>query len=278
MLFGEIDGLSEGDLFRDQRELFALGFHGDRQQGIHGRQSEGAESVILSGGYEDDKDSGDIILYTGMTPGTWDSERKTTKGHQTLTGKNKALAVNKDKSIPVRVFRSSKHVSPWSPKAGIVYSGLYAVTDYWKHINLEGHVIYRFRLFKLSKLSDIAVPRVQVTREEVARYRKHAINIKEMYEYSCQICGLSIGLPTGPYCECAHIMPLGFPHNGPDKIENILCLCPNHHVMLDAGALSILDDLTLIGLKGSLRVISEHRLDRNMLKYHREHIYHESSE
>lgn len=33
--------------------------------GIHGRESEGAYSIVLSGGYEDDVDDGEEFLYTG---------------------------------------------------------------------------------------------------------------------------------------------------------------------------------------------------------------------
>jgi hypothetical protein len=35
--------------------------------------------------------------------------------------------------------------------------------------------------------------------------------------------------------EAAHIRPLGAPHNGPDTLDNTLCLCPNHHVLFDHG-------------------------------------------
>jgi len=45
--------------------------------------------------------------------------------------------------------------------------------------------------------------------------------------------------PAGPYAEAAHIRALGLPHNGPDVLENLLCLCPNDHVRFDAGAIYI---------------------------------------
>ncbi len=62
------------------------------------------------------------------------------------------------------------------------------------------------------------------------------IKAKEICNYSCQICGKSILFPNGKkYVEAHHIIPLGAPHNGPDKIENIICVCPNHHVELDFG-------------------------------------------
>jgi predicted restriction endonuclease len=55
-----------------------------------------------------------------------------------------------------------------------------------------------------------------------------------LHEYRCQICGKRIALPDGGfYAEAHHIRPLGSPHNGPDHVGNILCVCPNHHVALD---------------------------------------------
>ena len=50
---------------------------------------------------------------------------------------------------------------------------------------------------------------------------------------------------------------------------NVLCLCPNHHVLLDAGAFSIADDLALIGLDGQLRVAPGHAVEPAHLAYHR---------
>lgn len=41
------------------------GVHRPQVSGIHGRQEEGAYSIVLSGGYEDDQDDGDTFMYTG---------------------------------------------------------------------------------------------------------------------------------------------------------------------------------------------------------------------
>lgn len=71
----------------------------------------------------------------------------------------------------------------------------------------------------------------------------------------------------------AHIKPLGAPHNGPDIIENIICLCPNHHVKFDFGGFSILDNFELIGEKGFLKVNPKHRIKLEFLRYHRQTFY-----
>lgn len=58
--------------------------------------------------------------------------------------------------------------------------------------------------------------------------------IKKMYGNRCQICGTRLEINSRKYySEVHHLKPLGKPHNGPDKIENMICVCPNDHVLLD---------------------------------------------
>ncbi|MBC8101367.1 MAG: HNH endonuclease, partial [Cytophagales bacterium] len=68
-----------------------------------------------------------------------------------------------------------------------------------------------------------------------------------------------------------HIRPLGQPHNGPDTTDNILCLCPNHHLLFDLGAFTLEEDLRITGTEDSLRRAAGHRVDTEHLRYHREH-------
>jgi putative restriction endonuclease len=77
--------------------------------------------------------------------------------------------------------------------------------------------------------------------------------------------------PAGPYAEGAHIKPLGAPHRGPDTLDNLLCLCPNHHLLFDVGAITIADDMTLIGTFGKLRTIPKHAINVEYVRYHRAH-------
>lgn len=82
-------------------------------------------------------------------------------------------------------------------------------------------------------------------RHEISIYRvlrdtQLARKIKAQHSNSCQPCNHSILLPNGSrYAEAHHIMPLGIPHNGPDISQNIVCVCPNHYVELDLGAIEI---------------------------------------
>ena len=73
----------------------------------------------------------------------------------------------------------------------------------------------------------------------------------------------------------AHIKGLGRPHNGPDIIENMLCLCPNHHDQFDKYSFYIdyktLKIKELEGYKNlKLNLNQKHKLDREFLKYHHE--------
>lgn len=88
-----------------------------------------------------------------------------------------------------------------------------------------------------------------------------ARQVKQQHKYQCQVCGHTIELADGTrYAEAHHIRPLGQPHNGPDIIGNILCLCPNHHAELDYGAIS----LSL----SSLRQVLAHPVDITFVDYH----------
>jgi putative restriction endonuclease len=95
--------------------------------------------------------------------------------------------------------------------------------------------------------------------------------VKAVHDYRCQVCGLRLETPSGPYAEAAHIRPLGSPHNGPDTRDNILCLCPNHHVLFDLRAFTVAEDLSLIGIAGRLNTVAGHVISPEHLRYHREH-------
>lgn len=161
---------------------------------------------------------------------------------------------------------------------GYRYDGLYHVSDYWSDLGRSGFKVWRFRLEKEpQKERDLSDPtkqrpeRVETTVQRLIRDTKKSREVKEAYDYTCQFCGTRLLTPAGPYAEGAHIQPLGEPHNGPDSSANMLCLCPNHHVLFDMGAITISDDLSLIGRPGSIRVITTHRIGVEYLRYHREH-------
>jgi putative restriction endonuclease len=55
-IFGEIEGIAVGTEFANRAKLAASGIHKPTQAGISGSTTEGADSIVVSGGYEDDED------------------------------------------------------------------------------------------------------------------------------------------------------------------------------------------------------------------------------
>ena len=281
-IFGHVPGYPEGSHFEDRAELNESRVHVPTQAGISGSQTEGAESIVLSGGYEDDADHGDLLIYTGH--GGRDQNTGQQIHDQPFTRGNRALALSKQNGLPVRVIRGSNHDSPYSPPFGYSYDGLYAVEEFWHEVGKSGFEIWRFRLVKIPETiragqevreepAGYSVPRRQGVRvSRIVRDSARARKIKVLYKHRCQMCGTRLECPAGPYSEAAHIRPLGAPHNGPDTEDNILCLCPNDHVLFDNGAVSISDDLSLNGDSNNrLTVRRDHRINRHYLAYHRDH-------
>lgn len=284
--FGEIPGYPEGVTFRNRYELSRSGVHRPLMAGICGSGLSGAESIVLSGGYEDDEDYGDVIVYTGH--GGNDPETHRQVRDQELTRGNLALAHNSLAGIPVRVIRGHKHRSPFAPGAGFRYDGLYRVEDYWCERGKSGFLIWRFRLVKLSSWNgepversvvgesrqpyhapSVGVPDGIVTR--VIRDTAVTLQVKRLHGGACQICGVRLETDAGAYAEALHLRPLEPPHNGPDVPENVLCLCPNHRVLVERGALAIEEDLFVPATGSRLRTVEGHTIGREYVRYRREH-------
>jgi putative restriction endonuclease len=64
-VFGELPGHPVGTTYANRTELSASRVHRPPMAGISGTAAEGADSIVVSGGYEDDEDYGEEILYTG---------------------------------------------------------------------------------------------------------------------------------------------------------------------------------------------------------------------
>jgi len=288
-IFGEVPGYPSGSSFPDRKDLSAAGVHRPTMAGISGGGDEGADSIVLSGGYEDDVDLGDVIVYTGH--GGNDPETGKQIADQTLTRQNLALARSCHEGLPVRVIRGARHRSEHSPPFGLRYEGLYRVDAYWAERGRSGFTIWRFRLERVSDGNalgsepaappagsppeGVASPRRQVLSvQRVVRTSAIAQYVKAIHDHRCQVCGIRLQTGAGPYSEAAHIRPLGQPHNGPDVVENILCLCPNDHVLFDLGGIVITEPFLVMSVPqhqviGELRRDSSHLLDPTALAYHR---------
>lgn len=284
-IFGEIEGVLEGDVFKNRVELSVYKVHKPRQSGISGSENEGADSVVISGGYEDDEDFGNVIIYTGQ--GGRSNDSKSQVADQTLTKGNKGLVVSHEKQLPVRVIRGVTDESNASKKKQYRYDGLYSVVNYKSKVGKSGFVVWVFRLEKIrqDKSDDVDFGEIIVQESDLSygksdrkdyvinrlvRETRIAQSVKKLYDNRCQICGLQIKTPVAFYAEAAHIKGLGQPHNGPDIEEN----CPNHHIMFDLGVIAINDDFSILGLDSvSLMVHPDHKIGKEFIEYHREYLY-----
>ncbi len=120
------------------------------------------------------------------------------------------------------------------------------------------------------KAVDIQTPS-ETQRKKVETYRilrdtALSRNIKSMHKHQCQICGNTLFLSNHiPYAEAHHIKPLGGEHCGPDISDNIICVCPNCHVLLDYGAIA-LDSTQIKGME-------IHKISNLFIEYHNNKIF-----
>jgi putative restriction endonuclease len=282
-IFGEIEGVTVGTEFASRAELAAAGIHKPTQAGISGSTVEGADSIVVSGGYEDDEDYGDYIIYGGQAGN--DPNTKHQIADAGLSRGNLALVVSYNKGLPVRVTRGLG-----SKQRTYRYDGLYLVERWWADRGKTGFKIYRFALRKIgdkpisTPAGELPLPSSNQEPDRVVSYTTRIVRdtlaaeaVKEAHHHVCQACSILIERPGGAYAQSAHIRPLGRPHNGPDSPDNILCLCPNCHVLFDGWAFAIEDDGTLTGaLDGSLHEVEGHELNREYLAYHRQ-LYREAN-
>ncbi|SCD32300.1 HNH endonuclease [Streptomyces sp. DvalAA-19] len=117
-------------------------------------------------------------------------------------------------------------------------------------------------------------PRRSRTSSQPVRDSQLVERIKVMYEHTCQVCGARVETQHSHYSEAAHIRGLGRPHHGPDRLSNLLCLCPNHHVEFDRLAIYIDEDWAVRrnstgNVEYQLKRHADHVIEQEYLEYHR---------
>jgi hypothetical protein len=154
--FGSIPTVKEGQVFPSREALSNAGLHRSHQRGIDGNTTDGAAAIVLAGGFKDNYDLGDEILYTGE--GGNDPATGRQIGDQDINSPgNSGLIESMNRKLPVRVIRSSNHKSQFSPKSGYRYDGIYYVVDYQITKGKDGFVIIRFVLRKEQQLTNIVM-------------------------------------------------------------------------------------------------------------------------
>ncbi len=282
LVFGNIDNVEVGQVFENRKALSEAEIHAPPMDGIWSRESEGACSIVLSGGYEDDIDQLDYIFYTGQ--GGQDYPGGKQVANQEFVRGNKGLMLSCNYNLPVRVTRG--HQIKNGPSKGYRYDGLYYVNSFERVRGKSGHYICRFHLSSEKQIDILEkeihpnlkpdykrADRAATTVSRIKRDVSLSENIKKIYGYKCQICNVYLKTPYGAIAIGAHIKGLGKPHNGPDVIENMICLCPNHHEQFDSYSFYIDAETYVIkGLKGyedkKITLNKNHNIEKNFLKYH----------
>lgn len=146
IFFGTPVGIREEECFSTKTEVKKAELHRFTVSGVDDNE-KGALSLLLTGDCKDDEDWGDYIIYTGH--GGKDSKTKVQVEDQSWDAPvNKSLVTSEQRELPVRVLRSAKHKSVFSPTKGYKYGGLYKVVEHWEERTISGFLVCRFKLVK----------------------------------------------------------------------------------------------------------------------------------
>ncbi|PSC72511.1 E3 ubiquitin-ligase ORTHRUS 2-like [Micractinium conductrix] len=143
-------GIRVGEFWKDRLDCRQWGAHFPHVAGIAGQSNTGAQSVVLSGGYEDDRDEGEWFLYTGSGGRDLSGNKRTNKEQsfdQAFENMNKALKMSCTKGLPVRVVRSFKEKrSAYAPteETPVRYDGIYRIAKCWRTKGKQGFLMCRF--------------------------------------------------------------------------------------------------------------------------------------
>ena len=146
--FGHPPGVPVGTPWLSRVECSKDAVHGPWVGGIAGSGKTGAYSIVLSGGYEGDKDEGSMFTYTGSGGRNLTGNKRTApqSSDQELKGGNLALVINQLRKRPLRVVRGYKARGNYAPQQGYRYDGLYRLVEVWPEEGPSGFVIWRYKM------------------------------------------------------------------------------------------------------------------------------------
>lgn len=105
---------------------------------------------------------------------------------------------------------------------------------------------------------------IQYINTRIIRDTIKSENLKKIYDYKCQICNFEILISQNKkYSEVHHVWPLG--EGGMDNIDNMLVLCPNHHIQFDYAVIGFDKD-------NSNQVIDRQETKMGVITFEKNHI------
>ncbi|KAK7290733.1 hypothetical protein RIF29_05363 [Crotalaria pallida] len=148
---GIVPGVEIGDIFFFRIEMCLVGLHAPSMAGIDyigtkiSQEEEPlAVSIVSSGGYEDNVEDGEVLIYTGQ--GGVNKEKGASD--QKLERGNLALEKSMHRGNDVRVIRGMVDVAHPTGKV-YVYDGLYKVQSTWVEKAKTGFNVFKFKLLRL---------------------------------------------------------------------------------------------------------------------------------
>ncbi|RWR86777.1 SET domain-containing protein [Cinnamomum micranthum f. kanehirae] len=176
-ILGAVPGVEVGDEFHFRVELAIIGLHRPYQSGIDYMKQNKivlATSVVASGGYEDDMDGSDVLIYSGQggKPAGVDKQAE----DQKLERGNLALKNSIDAETPVRVIHGFKELrgSDTQDVKGkkiitYTYNGLYLVENYWQERGDHGRFIFKFQMRRLPGQPELAIKEIKKSKKSAER-------------------------------------------------------------------------------------------------------------
>lgn len=150
---GVVPGVEVGDIFFFRMELCLIGLHapcmaGIDYMGLKISQDEEpvAVSIVSSGGYEDNVEDGDVLIYSGQGGNIYRKDKEIMD--QKLERGNLALEKSLHRGNDVRVIRGMKDVANTTGKV-YVYDGLYKIQGSWVEKGKSGCNVFKYKLVRL---------------------------------------------------------------------------------------------------------------------------------
>ncbi|KAE9599717.1 hypothetical protein Lal_00046123 [Lupinus albus] len=147
---GAVRGVEVGDIFYFRIELCLVGLHAPSMAGIDyiGTKTSQEEeplavSIVSSGGYEDNVEDGDVLIYTGQ--GGVSKEKGASD--QKLERGNLALEKSMHRGNDVRVIRGLTDLAHPTGKV-YVYDGLYKIQNTWVEKAKNGFNVFKYKLVR----------------------------------------------------------------------------------------------------------------------------------
>lgn len=151
---GAAPGIEIGDIFYFRMELCIAGLHAPSMAGIdymvlkNGAEDEPvAVSIVSSGGYDDNVEDKDVLIYTGHG-GNFSSKDKVATDQKLERG-NLALDKSFRRGNEIRVIRGLKDVVNNSTVKIYLYDGLYSIEDSWIDKAKSGASSFKYKMVRV---------------------------------------------------------------------------------------------------------------------------------